>query len=70
MRPIVTDVPWSVDLLVTAMSLTKTDEPIELPFGMWARGGPGDHVLGGRSDPPRGNGNFFLRGHIPVHCKV
>jgi len=44
MRPIVTDVPWSVSpcvcLLVAIVSPTKTAEPIEVPFGLLARVGP------------------------------
>ena len=29
------------------MSCAKTAEPIELPFGLWAWMGPGNHVLDG-----------------------
>ena len=28
------------------MSPAKTAEPIKMPFGMWARMGPGNNVLG------------------------
>jgi len=44
MRPTVTDrVAWSVGLSVCA----KTAEPIEMPFGLWARMGRSNHVLDG-----------------------
>ena len=36
MRPVVTDVPWSVCLLDKFVSPTKTDEQIEMPLG-WAQ---------------------------------
>jgi len=53
-RPITTDVAWhaclsvclSVCLLDTTVSLTKTDEPIEVPFGLRTWVGPSIHVLG------------------------
>ena len=32
---------------VTAVSLAKTAEPIEMPFGIWTRVSPRNHVLGG-----------------------
>ena len=48
MQPIVTDrVAWSVCLSVTIVSHAKTAEPIEIPFWMWARMGPRNHVLDG-----------------------
>jgi len=49
MRPIVTDreacmvcrsVCLPVCLQVTVVSPAKTDEPIEMPFGLWSRVGP------------------------------
>jgi len=51
-RPIATDVAWSVCLclLVTAMSCAKTAEPIEMLFGVRTCVGPKNHVL----VPPRG----------------
>ena len=33
-------------------------EPIEIPFGLWARMGPRNHVLDGGADPSMGRGNF------------
>ena len=46
MRFVVTDrVAWSVGLSVVIPA--KTAEPIEMPFGWWARMGPGNHVLDG-----------------------
>ena len=60
-----TDVPWSVcqpvSELVTAMSHANTAERIDMPFGLWARGGPGNHVLDGGPDLPR---ESALLGHI------
>jgi len=52
MWPVVTDgVPWSVDrslcLFITAISLARTTEPIEMPFGLWSRVGPRKHVVHG-----------------------
>jgi len=37
----------SVCLLGTTMSCAKTDEPIEMPFGVRTQMGPKNHVLGG-----------------------
>jgi len=36
---------WSVCLSVTIVSPAKTAEPSEMPFGMWTRAGPWNHVL-------------------------
>jgi len=52
MWPIVTDrLAWSVGLSVcrsvTRVSSAKTAEPIEIPFELRTRVGPGNHVLGG-----------------------
>jgi len=46
----------------TAVVCAKTAEPIEMPFGLWARMGPRDHVLDGGPDPPMGRGNFRGKG--------
>ena len=35
----------SVGLSVTIVSPAETVEPIEIPFGLWARVGPWNHVL-------------------------
>jgi len=49
------------------VTCAKTAEPIEMPFGLWARMGPGNHMLDGSPDP-QGKGQFFWeRG---AHCKV
>jgi len=49
MRPIATDVAWSVCLffclLVTFVSRAKTDKRIEMPFGMRTRVSLRNHVL-------------------------
>jgi len=41
----------------SAVICAKTAEPIEMPFGLWARMGPSNHVLHG-VQIPRGNGQF------------
>jgi len=41
----------------TAVSCAKTAEPIEIPFGLWARMGPSNHVLDGVK-MPLGKGEF------------
>ena len=41
----------------------KTDEPIELPFGMWTRMGPGNHVICGDPDPHRKGQSWKLLTH-------
>ena len=50
MRPIATDVAWSVCvfqcLSVTTMSCAETAEPVEMPFAAWTRVGPTNHYLG------------------------
>jgi len=48
------------------VSPAKTAAPIELPFGLRTWVGPGNHVLGGRPDPPRGGAIF--RGNGASHC--
>jgi len=58
-RPTVTGVPWSVCLFDIAMSCAKTDEPIEMPFGMWTRVSPRNHVLGGGAADPPGQAVIF-----------
>ena len=40
------------------MSCAKTAEPIEMPFGLWARVDSANHVLGGGPDLPMGMDNF------------
>jgi len=55
---------WSV----TLVSPAKTAEPIEMPFGLRTRVGPGNHVLDGGPDPPW-NGQFW-GGKAASHCKV
>ena len=39
----------SVCLLSQPGAVSKRAEAIDMPFGMWSRGGPGNHVLGGPS---------------------
>ena len=69
MQPIVTDrVAWSIGLSVTLVSPAKTAGPIEMPFGLWTRVGPGNRALDGGPDPHMGRGNFD--GERESHCKV
>ena len=57
MRLFVTDVAWSMCLLVTIMSMSyaKTDKLIEIPFGMSTRVGPRNH----EEDFPMESGNLL-----------
>jgi len=71
MRPIVTDrVAWSVGLSVclpvTPVSPAKVAEPIEMPFGLRTRVGPGNHVLDGGPDPQMGRDNFVGGRGVPL----
>ena len=53
MWPIVTNrVAWSVGRSVTLVSPAKMAEPIEMPFWLRTRMGPGNHVLEGGPEPP------------------
>ena len=53
---------------VQLVSPAKTAEPIEMPFGLRTRVGPGKHVLDGGPDFPVGRVNFLGKG--VSHCKV
>ena len=44
------------------MSPAKKAEPIEMPFGLWTRVGPGNHVLDGGPDSRMGRVNFEGKG--------
>jgi len=75
MRPIVTDrVTWSVclsvGLSVTIVSPTKTAERIEMPFGLWAWVGPGNHVLDGGPDLPCESSILRGKWGMATHSKV
>jgi len=69
MRPVVTDLAWSVYvayclcLLLTTMSSAKTDESIEMPFEVRTRVDPRNHVLGVARIPREG---AFFRGRPPA----
>ena len=45
----------------TTVSLAQTAAPIEVPFGLWTRVRPRNHVLDGGPDLPREVGNFWWR---------
>ena len=47
--------------------IIKTAEPIEMPFGLRTRVGPGNHALDGVQIPHE-KGNF--EGEEASHCKV
>jgi len=47
----------SVGLTVTLVSPAHTAGPIEMPFELWTRVGPGNHVLDG-VQIPRGKGQL------------
>jgi len=51
----------------SAVICANTAEPIEVPFGLWARMGPRHHVLHGGSDPPFEGAILVDRG---AHCKL
>jgi len=52
MWPVLTDVLWSLYLLVTTLNCAKTTEPIEMAFGVWTQVGPRNQLLGGGQIPP------------------
>jgi len=43
-------IAWSAGWSVTLVSPAKMAEPIEMPFGLRTREGPGNHVLDGDPD--------------------
>ena len=59
MWPIAT-VVWSLCVCwsLTTMSCSGMDEAVDMPFGMWNRLGPRNHVLGGGCFPPGGRDSF------------
>ena len=68
MRSIVAEcVEWSVSLSATLVSPAKMAEPIEMPFGFWARMGLRNRVLDGGLDPPWEGAILGKRG---ARCKV
>ena len=59
MRPTPTDVTWSpLRLYVCRLCVSKSNEPLDMPFGIWIRVGQKNNVSGGGPDPPRGRGNY------------
>ena len=51
------------------MSSAKTAAPIDMPFGLVTRFGPGNHVLDRGPDPLMGRGNFEGEGAPIVNCR-
>ena len=51
------------------MSCPKTAELLSVPFVMWTRLGPRDHVLGEGLDPP-GEGSIQFWGHLLASCEM
>ena len=55
-RPVVTDVPWSVCVCLSAGHIggpCKTAKSIEMPFVVWTRGDPWNHALDGAEISPK-----------------
>ena len=52
---------------VKIVSPEKTPEPIKMPFGLWTRVGPRNHILD-RVQIPMRTDNFEGKG--AAHCKV
>jgi len=52
------------------MNCVKTAEPIEMPFGLWTRVGPRNHVLDHGSITPGEGAISWGGGHVPPHSKV
>jgi len=50
------------------MNRAKTDEPIEIAFGVWTRVGARNHVLGRSPDPLREE--VIWTGASPAHVEV
>jgi len=44
--------------MVASVRYAKTDEPMEMPFGMCTHGATRDHVFGGIPDVPTKSGTF------------
>jgi len=59
---------YAVSWSVRVVSPAKTAQPIEMPFGLRTRVGPGNHVLDGRPYCTRGKNNF--EGEGTAHWKV
>jgi len=69
MRSVATDrVAWSVGRSDTLESAAKTAEPIEMPFRLRTRVGPGNHALDGVQISSWEGA--VLRGKGASHCKV
>jgi len=59
-RPVATDVGWSVGLLVTTVSCAKMAEPINMPFGVWTHRAKKLYIRWGpRSPQGRGSLNIW-----------
>jgi len=65
MRSIITDVVQSVCVGMRVVSRAETDELIEVPFGMWTRVGPGNHL--GAHIPPAENA---VLGCLPARWNI
>jgi len=57
----------SISLCDTSMSPEKTDKPIEIPFVLWTRVGPRNHVISGDLDPPGEGAIFGDREQVPLY---
>ena len=56
-------------VLDTTVSLIKTAEPIQMPFGRWTRVGPKNHMLGKGRIPP-GEGTILGTSPGPLNSTV
>ena len=56
-------------LLVASGSFAKTDEPIEMQFGIWARGAKGPHITWRTRSPPWEKQFFAETGVILGHAR-
>ena len=50
------------------VSYAKTAQPIEMPFGLWARMGQRNHMLDGGPDPPWEGVILSGKGRPVVKC--
>ena len=50
--------PIATDIAICVPVCAKTNEPIEIPFGMWTRVRARNRMLSGKPDTFKGLGNF------------
>ena len=62
-------IAWFVGRSVTQVSAAKTTEPIEMPFVLMTRVGPGEPCIRWDPDHPMGRGNFERKGRRAVEYR-